>query len=223
MGLPSGRKWAVANIDLSSPSGFQEVGGVVAPYKYECSFCSWGNTDMYNPNAQNSFVGVYDWGGANAQAPYYEGQPYGSTPGAALATNIKPSSDAARSHLGRKWRMPSNDEFKELFDNSDFIDANGNIVTASTSVSGTAADKRIEMNGIVGIRLRSKINGNIIFFPASGYGMGTSWNGPGGYGDYWTSSWISDRLAWLMSFNPEGAYPRNTADRYRGFAIRPVF
>ena len=223
MGLPSGRKWAVANIDLSSPSGFQEVDGVISPFKYECSFCSWGNTDMYNPNAQNSFVGVYNWGSVNANEPYYEGQPYGSTPGAALSTNIGPECDAARRHLGSKWRMPSTEEFQELFDNCDFIDANGNIVTASTSVSGTAADKRIRMNGVVGIRLRSKITGNVIFLPASGNGSGTTWSNRGSNGYYWSSSRNNNLLAWDLYYDSAGVYPRNRLNRYHGFAVRPVF
>lgn len=214
MGLPSGRKWAVANIDVSSPSGFQEVDGVVSPFKYECSFCSWGNTEMYNPNAQESFVGVYDWGGINGDEPYYEGQPYGSTPGAAVTNNLGASNDAARINLGAPWRMPSSNEFKELFDNCDYIDANGNIVTSE--------DKRITMNGIVGLRLRSKINGNIVFFPASGYGDGTSWGGRGGSGDYWTSSWDSARYARRMIFYAGGGSPQYTGDRYNGFAVRPV-
>lgn len=215
MGLPSGRKWAVANIDLSSPSGFQEVNGVVSPYKYECSFCSWGNTEMYNPNAQNSFAGVYDWGDVNANEPYYEGQPYGSTPGATLTSNLSASSDAARRNLGAPWRMPSAGEFKELFDNCDYIDANGNNVTIE--------DKRITMNGIVGIRLRSRINGNVIFFPATGYGDETTWSNHGARGYFWSSSWYSDRNARIMSFIPDSVQPMGINTRYNGFAIRPVF
>ena len=177
---------------------------------------------MYNPNAQNSFAGVYNWGGVNESEPYYENQPYGSTPGAALTANFGPSFDAARRHLGAPWRMPSTEEFKELFDNCDFIDADGNVVTASTSVAGTAADKRITMNGIVGLRLRSKINGNVIFFPAAGDGSGTSWSRRGSSGNYWSSSWFSARFARYLLFSSGGVYPQNTGNRYFGFPVRPV-
>lgn len=194
----------------------------MSPFKYECSFCSWGNTDMYNPNDQGSFVGVYDWGGVNENEPYYEGQPYGSTPGAALTNNFGPTFDAARRHLGAPWRMPSTDECKELIDNCDFIDADGNIVSAATSVSGTDDDKRIMMNGIVGLRLRSKINGKVIFFPASGFGGGDSWGARGAFGLYWSSSWYSDRDARCLHFGSDGVGPQNRDRRYGGFAIRPV-
>lgn len=217
MGLPSGALWAKKNIDITQQNGF-----AASEFQYECSFCSWGNTDMYNPNAQNSFAGVYNWGGVNENEPYYEGQPYGSTPGAALTADFGPSFDAARRHLGAPWRMPSTEEFKELFDNCDFIDADGNIVSASTSVAGTAADKRITMNGIVGLRLRSKINGNVIFFPASGNGLGTSWGNRGAYGLYWSSSWYSARYARGLNFGPSGVGPQGTNGRANGFAVRPV-
>ena len=217
MGLPSGVLWAKKNIDITQQNGF-----AASEFQYECSFCSWGNTDMYNPNAQNSFAGVYNWGGVNENEPYYEGQPYGSTPGAALTADFGPSFDAARRHLGAPWRMPSKEEYKELFDNCDFIDADGNIVSASTSVAGTAADKRITMNGIVGLRLRSKINGNVIFFPASGGGYGTAWDSRGASGNYWSSSWHSARYARHLYFRSDGLYPQNASYRYYGFAVRPV-
>ena len=217
MGLPSGVLWAKKNIDITQQNGF-----AASEFQYECSFCSWGNTDMYNPNAQNSFAGVYNWGGVNENEPYYEGQPYGSTPGAALTADFGPSFDAARRHLGAPWRMPSKEEFQELFDNCDFIDADGNIVSASTSVAGTAADKRITMNGIVGLRLRSKINGNVIFFPASGYGSGTTWGSRGARGYCWSSSWYSARTARGLYFDSDGVSTQVASNRFYGFAVRPV-
>ena len=177
---------------------------------------------MYNPNAQNSFAGIYNWGGVNANEPYYEGQPYGSTPGATLTADFGSAFDAARQNLGAPWRMPTSEEFKELIDNCDFIDADGNIVSASTSVAGTAADKRITMNGIVGLRLRSKINGNVIFFPASGYGYATAWSLRGSDGMYWSSSWRNSRYARLLNFGTDGVFPQYSYYRYLGLPVRPV-
>lgn len=170
---------------------------------------------MYNPNEHGTFAGVYNWGGVNAEEPYYEGHPYGSTPGAALTANFGPTFDAARSHLGAPWRMPTREDFQELFDNCDFIDANGTVVTGT--------DKRITMNGVVGIRLRSRINGNVIFFPASGGGIETSWANHGVNGFYWSSSWVSDRNARFMYFSQNGTNPQDSYYRYSGYAVRPVF
>ena len=220
MGLPSGVLWAKASIDLTTESKFQEVDGAVSPFKYECSFFSWGNTDGHNPSSTSAFD--YNWGGVNEQEPYYDGQPYGTTPGNALTGNIPPSMDAARVNLGAPWRMPSMEDFTELFANIDYIDADGNIVTEATSIAKTAADKRVTVNGINGLYLRSKINGNRLFFPASGNGYGRSWGLRTGYGNFWSSSFSSARVARYLYFHPDGVNPTDTSNRYGGFPVRPV-
>ena len=220
MGLSSGVLWAKASIDLTTTSKFQEVDGAVSPFKYESSFFSWGNTDGHNPSSTSAFD--YNWGGVNEQEPYYDGQPYGTTPGNALTGNIPPSMDAARACLGAPWRMPSMEDFTELFANIDYIDADGNVVTEETSVAKTAADKRVTVNGINGLYLRSKINGNRLFFPASGYGNGRSWNSRTGSGYFWSSTFNSARIARYLYFGPGGVYPQGTGNRCDGFPVRPV-
>jgi len=220
MGLPSGVLWAKASIDLTTASKFQEVDGAVSPFKYECSFFSWGNTDGHNPSSTSAFD--YNWGGVNEQEPYYDGQPYGTTPGNALTGNIPPSMDAARVNLGAPWRMPTTEEFAELFANIDYIDADGNVVTAETSIAKTAADKRVTVNGINGLYLRSKINGNCLFFPASGLGNGRSWNYRAANGSFWSSTFSSARSARNLSFNSGGVYPQDTGNRYVGRSVRPI-
>lgn len=220
MGLPSGVLWAKASIDLTTASKFQEVDGAVSPFKYECSFFSWGNTDGHNPSSTSAFD--YNWGGVNEQEPYYDGQPYGTTPGNTLTGNIPPSMDAARVNLGAPWRMPTTEEFAELFANIDYIDADGNVVTAETSIAKTAADKRVTVNGINGLYLRSKINGNRLFFPASGNGYGRSWGNRTGNGLFWSSSFYSARFARYLHFSSDGVSPQSTNLRYYGFSVRPV-
>ena len=220
MGLPSGVLWAKASIDITTQSGFQEVNGEVSPFKYECSFFPWGNTDGHNPSSTSAFD--YDWGSSNEQEPYYDGQPYGSTPGAALTGNIPPSMDAARASLGAPWRMPSMEDFVELLANIDYIDADGNIVTEATSIAKTDADKRVTVNGINGLYLRSKINGNRLFFPASGVGYGLSWLNRTANGGFWSSTFYSARNARYLNFNSGGVYPTGTGNRYNGRSVRPV-
>jgi len=220
MGLPSGTLWAKASIDLTTPSKFQEVDGAVSPFKYECSFFSWGNQDGHNPSSTSAFD--YNWGGVNEQEPYYDGQPYGTTPGNALTGNIPPSMDAARACLGAPWRMPSMEDFSELFANIDYIDADGNVVTAETSIAKTAADKRVTVNGINGLYLRSKINGNRLFLPASGNGYGRSWGNRTGNGYFWSSTFHSARYARSLNFYPNGVYPQDAFNRFLGFPVRPV-
>ena len=215
MGLPSGVKWAKADIDITTESGFTEVDGVVSPFKYEKSFVSWGNIEMFNPTSTSAFA--HNWGGVNAEEPWYDGQVYGDTPGNALTANMAPSQDAARANLGAPWRMPTIEEFAELFENIDYVQADG-----STVIDAATADKRVTVNGIVGLYLKSKINGNLLFFACSGYGNGSTWSHRGGNGLYWSASFGSARGARSLYFNSGGVNPQNNYNRYYGFAVRPV-
>ena len=212
MGLASGVKWATHDIDITKPSGFCDT-----PFVYEKSFFGWGNIDGHNP-MNNSFSGVYDWGGVNSQEPWYDGQVYGNTKGATLTGSITTDEefDAARANLGSPWRMPTTEEFKELFDNCIYIDASGAEISTGTR------DKRVTINGIVGLYLQSKTNGNRLFFACSGYGYGTSWDGRGSYGDYWSASFNSAHVASNLGFYSGGVNPQRDSFRYNGFAVRPV-
>ena len=212
MGLTSGVKWAARDLDLTRPGGFCDT-----PFTYDKSFFSWGNIDGHNPK-NNSFAGVYNWGGVNDAEPWYEGQPYGNTKGNTLSGDIPVGEeyDAARANLGEPWRMPTAAEFAELFAGSIYIDATGTEIPAATT------DKRVTVNGIVGLYLQSKTNGNRLFFAASGYGAGSSWYGRGANGDYWSASFYSARYARYLSFYSGGVDPQYAGNRYYGFAVRPV-
>ena len=210
MGLPSGVLWAKADIDLTQANKF-----AASPFQYEKTFFSWGNTDGFNPISNSAFD--HNWGGVNAQEPWYDGQPYGDTPGAKLTANMAPSQDAARANLGAPWRMPTTEEFAELFANIDYVQADG-----TTVIDAGTTDKRVTVNSIVGLYLKSKINGNLLFFACSGYGNGTTWYSRGSNGYYWSASFDSARYARSLYFYSGGVNPQNYNYRYYGFAVRPV-
>ena len=207
MGLPSGRLWAVANIDVTTQSGFAEVDSKPSPYKYECTFFSWGNNVGHNPISDSAFD--YNWGSAN------DG-PYASTPGAALTANAGLSFDAARAILGSPWCDPSTEDFAELFANITYIDVNGDAIAAETT------NKLVTMNGIQGIRIKSNINNNILFFPCSGYGSGQSWDSRGSLGYYWSRSLSSQTSGRSLLFSSGGVHPQYDSVRFYGFARRAV-
>ena len=220
MGLPSGVKWAKADIDITTPSGFTEVDGVVSPFKYEKSFVSWGNIEMFNPKNSSSFdhdFGTWDNSKNATEDGYKEDSIYGQTPGCKLTANMAPSQDAARANLGAPWRMPTTAEYAELFANIDYVQADG-----TTVIDAATTDKRVTVNGVVGLYLKSKINGNLLFFACSGYGNGTSWDNRGSYGYYWSSSFGSARHARYLHFYSGGVNPQYSDNRYYGFAVRAV-
>ena len=204
MGLPSGLLWAKKNIDVTQADGF-----AASEYQYECTFFSWGNTQGHNPANSSSFS--YDWGSSN------DG-PYAQTPGAALNGNVPSSMDFARANLGAPWRLPTTDEYAELF-NSDytkFIDANGDDIAAETT------NKLVTVSDIVGIRLKSKVNNNILFFPCSGYGAGSTWYLRGSHGYYWSGSLTSATSGRVLGFYSGVVNPQDTFNRFIGFTGRAV-
>lgn len=212
MGLPSGLLWAPMNMDARQERGFAE-----SPFQYDCSFVSWGNVEPHSPNSEgNAFD--YDWGGVNEQAPWYDGQVYGSTLGSELMTNLDIAHDVANLICGGKWRMPSDTEFKELVDYCDFVQADG-----TTVIEAGSTDKRVTVNGVLGVYLKSKINGNLLFFACTGYGAGTSWTNHGSSGLYWSSSFYSAQSAYDLFFRSSGVKTQDRSNRYFGLPMRPVY
>ena len=130
--------------------------------------------------------------------------PYAQTPGAALTGNIPTNGtyDAARHNMGSPCRMPTVGEFQELTNNCD--------------------SEWTDEDGVVGRRFTSRINGNSIFFPASGYYSGTSLDYRGSYGGYWSSSYGSAALAYYLYFHSSNVYPAYSNGRRLGFTARAV-
>ena len=203
MGLTSGTLWADRNIDASQPDGFAE-----SPYQYECSFFSWGNVAGHNPISDSAFS--YDFGSANTGV-------YASTPGSQLSGDvpINPFYDIARCLLGDPWQLPSDDDFLELINGCDYVQADG-----ETVVEGT--NKLVTVNSVVGIYLKSKTNGNLLFFPCSGNGSGTTWDGRGTYGVYWSGSLPSATNGLNLNFYSGGVYPQHSDNRFYGLTGRAV-
>ena len=139
----------------------------------------------------------YDFGTSN------DG-PYASTPGAALTGNIPTNGtyDAARHNMGAPCRMPTTGEFQELNSNCD--------------------SEWTDEDGVAGRRFTSRINGNSIFFPASGNRDGTGLNYRGSSGNYWSASLHSAANGFNLLFNSGGVYPADDSNRFYGFSVRAV-
>ena len=139
----------------------------------------------------------YDFGTSN------DG-PYASTPGAALTGNIPTNGtyDAARHNMGAPCRMPTVGEFQELNNNCD--------------------SEWTDEDGVAGLRFTSRINGNSIFFPASGSRSGTGLSSRGSLGLYWSASLSSQTYGYSLHFLSAGVNPANYSRRFYGFSVRAV-
>jgi len=89
-------------------------------------------------------------------------------------------------------------------------------------VDTTATDKRVTVNGVMGLYIQSKVNGARLFFSCSGGGAGRSRSSRGSGGVYWSSTWGSARGARVLYFGSGGVDPQGGNSRYYGFAVRPV-
>ena len=151
-------------------------------------------------------TGLYfSWGnivGHKAGMDYDFGKSYDSSPGAELKGDIDLEHDAAHVNLGAPWHMPTKEQFQELVEN--------------------CTSERSALNGYLGRRFTSKINGNSIFMPFAGYISGTGLYGHGSSGRYWSSSLYSQTYGYNLYFNSGGVNPADSNDRFYGFSVRAV-
>lgn len=112
--------------------------------------------------------------------------------------------DAAKKHLGGKWRMPTKSEFDNLLSKCDW--------TWTT------------MNGVNGYVVcgRGDYSSASIFLPCAGDGEGASLRSAGSYGSYWSSVPDSNiSLAWNLHFN-SGTHYMGGSRRSNGQSVRPL-
>jgi hypothetical protein len=110
--------------------------------------------------------------------------------------------DLARHNMGAPCRLPTTGEFTELNSNCD--------------------SEWTDEDGVAGRRFTSRINGNSIFFPASGNYSGTSLSSRGSSGLYWSSSRYAAAYSYYLHFNSGGVNPSVAYDRFFGFSVRAV-
>ena len=120
-------------------------------------------------------------------------------------TQLDLEDDAAHIYLGANWRMPTKEEQDEL--------RNANNCEWSFETK----------NGVSGYSIKSKINGNSIFLPITGYYnedklLMTS----NGY--YWSRTLYADYCnnARFLQLTPNNT-SSSMAPRYYGYPIRPVY
>ena len=187
LGLPSGLLWATCNVGADTPEGYGD-------------YFAWGETqpkDTYNWSTYQ-----YCNGSFNTLTKYCNNSSYGYNGFTDDLTTLLPEDDAATANWGSDWRMPTKEEWQELYNN--------------TTHTWTT------QNGVNG-RLFTASNGNSLFLPAAGYYGGTSLGYAGTYGNYWSSSLLtgSPNFAWSLFFDSGDCYMYSNI-RYYGFTVRPV-
>ena len=180
LGLPSGILWATCNVGAENPEEFGD-------------YFAWGETTPKD---------FYDWSNykyGSCVDGFYELSKYYPADG---LTVLEPCDDAVTANWGAEWRMPTREEYDELYQETTFI--------------------WTKVNGVYG-RLLTGSNGNSIFMPATGFRLGSQVIGPG-LGIYWSSSLQTVTLvsAWSLHFDWENCHVCATYERSRGQVVRGV-
>ena len=204
--LPSGTLWANCNVGADTPEGYGD-------------HFHWGGTNGSRCGDWSCYEHCevyYVWNPESGNADgdeYYTLIKYcfdnGSTGGGTFGlgeidnlTTLLPEDDASVANWGTNWRMPSIEDWQELYQNT--------------------TNQWVTQNGVNG-RLFTASNGNSIFLPAAGW---ISMSGPmnfGSVGDYWSNS-LSTFDPWqAKSFGFGSSYcGTGTATRNIGKSIRAV-
>ncbi len=177
--------------------------GASSPEDYG-DYYAWGETEKKS---------TYDWsnykycnGNYDALIKYCTNSSFGNDGYVDNKTFLDSKDDVANELCGNEWRVPNLLQWKELLDKN-------NCLWIWTSV-----------NGILGYRVVSKINGNAIFLPAAGT---YSENGYMNYGNgsYWSSELRAggyDYDAINITIKGDGWYTETTNPRFYGFSVRPI-
>ena len=186
LGLPSGLKWATCNIGASTP---EEPGDLFA----------WGETTTKSPFFTKDNYKYY-----NASEESFT--KYNDSDN---KITLELEDDAAHVNWGGNWRMPTEEEQKELI--------NTNNCTWEWTTQ----------NSVNGYKVTSKKNGNYIFLPVVSIGWEGDSGNPTVYGDYWSSSLSTeDSYGQGLSFCYYYSYDYYLytiyRNRYYGLSVRPV-
>ena len=161
LGLPSGTLWASCNIGATTPEGYGDyfAWGEVEPYYSSLSPLTW----------KSGKAAGYTWSSYRYDnSASHDGSSFSKYTGSDYPV-LQPEDDAARYNWGINWRMPTNAELQELFDNTN--------------------SEWTTINGVKGLKLKKKTDASVFIFLPSGVGVnGTDVLNNNTAGEYWSST-----------------------------------
>ena len=183
LGLPSGLKWAKCNVGAKKETDYGD-------------YFMWGSAE---PNTADDCIwATYKHGNGSYNTPTKY-----NTDG---KTTLDPEDDAATQIMGGDWRMPTDNDFQELLDNT--------TIEWVTDFNGSGVNGRKFIGS----------NGNYIFIPASGSRSVSSFRSQGYDGYIWSSSLNASNpnYAWYLGFFWDYCGMGHYGRRCVGFVVRGV-
>lgn len=181
--------------------------------------------DLYQWGSVNTLYNGFPWTSASAGSfSWKSGKGSGFVSGnreytGNNATLPNANDVVKKTYPGTNWRMPTSQEFKDLYD------ACGGTSRPKTGGSTSTTEKGVywctSYNGVAGLLFCDGTNR--VFFPAAGYGDGTTLTYAGSFGTYWSSSIGTGYVesAYRLGFNSSNVY-HSVYNRHNGFSVRPV-
>ena len=191
LGLPSNTMWATCNVGAEKPedNGLLFQFGHIDGYKY------MDENHKFKTNAQN-----LEDGSAREYIPI-------TSSDRVYKKNdiLDLEDDAAHVNMGGKWKMPTNEQLKELYDNT--------------------THKVKTINGVQCMVFTSKINNKRLFVPFAGYWYNGSFADAGSYAGVWSSQVHPSNVnsAYLLCCNSSGDALIGSDARSNAFSVRGVF
>ncbi|MBQ3709450.1 MAG: hypothetical protein II887_01965 [Bacteroidales bacterium] len=188
LGLPSGTLWATCNVGANAPEEYGD-------------YFAWGETTPKTTYNWSTYK--YCNGDINQLTKYCNDASSGYNGFTDDLTSLLPEDDAATVNWGNGWRMPTDAEWTELYQN--------------TTCTWTT------QNGVNGRRFTAS-NGNSLFLPAAGDQWNDEPHYAGSKGYYWSSSLYTDwpNSAWYFYIDSGYYGVGYHGDRRYGDTVRPV-
>lgn len=174
-------KWATCNVGANSPSGWG-------------NYYAWGETQIKSDYSWTTYFDSKDPNG-NEFYTYYRG-----TRGLDSITSTS-GHDVARVVWGGTWRIPTEEELKELLSKCKW--------------------KYTKLNNVNGYKITGP-SGNSIFLPCAGRYSGTNLYNQGSFGTYWSSTLSFDESAAALNFYWRSNNTGGGCSRRDGCPVRPV-
>lgn len=191
LGLPSGLLWATFNVGASSPEQFGD-------------YFQWGGTTpLTSTDNAGWLICPFNDRSSDYNDTYFRSVKDEVCPDNVLALAY----DAARAKWGGDWRMPTAEEWQELYDNT--------------------THEWTNQNGVNGWLFTG--NGQALFLPAAGCRYSNILGYTNSAGWYWSSSlrdlgmpFIALDNSFCMTFNNVSLVPQDFYQRRNAYPIRPV-
>ena len=206
--MGNGLLWATCNVGAENLEDYGDYfawGETVSKAEY-----SWVNYKWMQAGQSDwKHITRYTFADGKTSCIWYDGDTFKGDNGDGVEhkdfASYDYADDAARQNWGGTWRTPTDAEWTWLRDDN-------NCTWTWTT-----------QNGVNGMLVTSKLNGNQIFLPAAGYRNGALLCDDGSTGYYWSSSlYVSFSYdAWYVLFYSDGAC-RFSGSRYCGLSVRPV-